>query len=218
MHKGRTGTPSGKEDAMAELTATQKAILEKAKEHFLRDGFKSASLRQIVKEAGFTQGAFYGYYRTKEELFCALTDETAEGIKNILLRVSDEMDALPEETRMLKMSECYMKALPELVDFLYDHHDELTLLMTRSEGTRYENFLGGLQHLSETNTTRRITGSPVQLPMHPMALKAVMDAYYSAVFGILLADLKKEDTCRALMDIQRFYQNGLLSLVEGGER
>ena len=202
---------------MAELTSTQKRILEKAKEHFLREGFKSASLRQIVKEAGFTQGAFYGYYKTKEELFCALTDETAEGIKKILLRISEEMDALPEETRMLKMSECYMKALPELVDFLYDHHDELTLLMTRSEGTRYENFLGGLQNLSQTNTTRRIHASPVQLPMQPMALKAVMDTYYSAVFAVLLANLSKEDTYYALMDIQRFYQNGFLSLIKTGE-
>ena len=198
---------------MANPTDTQKRILDKAKEHFLKSGFKSASLRQIVKDAGFTQGAFYGYYSSKEELFCALTEETAVGIKHILMRVSDEMDSLPEETRLLKMSECYMKALPELVDFLYDHHDELTLLMTRSEGTRYENFLGGLQNLSQTHTTMRINTSPVQLPIASAALNALMNAYYRAVFEILLADLPKEETYNALMDIQRFYQNGLLSMV-----
>ena len=202
---------------MSEYTPTQKAILDQAREHFLRDGFKNASLRQIVKEAGFTQGAFYGYYHSKEELFCALVDETAEGIVTILKSISDEMDLYPEESRMLHMSECYMKRLPELVDFLYDHHQELILLLKRSEGTRYENYLGQIQNMSQTNTTRRITSSPAKLPIHPMALKAVMDAYYTAVFEILLADLSREDTYQALLGIQEFYQAGVMGLIPSGE-
>ena len=198
---------------MADMTPTKKAVLEKAKEHFLCDGFKSASLRQIVKEAGFTQGAFYGYYDSKEELFCDLVKETAEGIERILLSISAEMDEYPAETRMLHMSECYMNRLPELVDFLYAHHDELILLLKRAEGTRYENFLGQMQQLSETHTARRINTSPMPLPIHPMALKALMDAYYTAVFGILLADLPRDDTLRAMLDLQRFYQGGLEAIV-----
>ena len=43
-----------------------------AKKEFLEKGFKSASLRNIVKTAGVTTGAFYGYYNSKEELFDAL--------------------------------------------------------------------------------------------------------------------------------------------------
>ena len=43
-----------------ELTDTQKRILEVGKREFLEKGFKDASLRAIVKEAGFTKGAFYG--------------------------------------------------------------------------------------------------------------------------------------------------------------
>ena len=55
-----------------ELTDTQKRILEVGKREFLEKGFKDASLRAVVKEAGFTQGAFYGYYDSKEALFDAL--------------------------------------------------------------------------------------------------------------------------------------------------
>lgn len=43
-----------------ELTDTQKRILEVGKREFLEKGFKDASLRAVVKEAGFTQGAFMG--------------------------------------------------------------------------------------------------------------------------------------------------------------
>ena len=39
-------------------------MLEAAKAEYLQKGFKSASLRNIVKTAGVTTGVFYGYYLT----------------------------------------------------------------------------------------------------------------------------------------------------------
>ncbi|MFR4773937.1 MAG: TetR/AcrR family transcriptional regulator [Ruminococcus sp.] len=47
-------------------TGTQTRILAAAKTEFLEKGFRNASLRTIVKLAGVTTGAFYGYY----SLFC----------------------------------------------------------------------------------------------------------------------------------------------------
>ena len=44
-------------------------IFSAAMQEFLEKGFKSASLRNIVKMAGVTTGAFYGYYDSKEDLF-----------------------------------------------------------------------------------------------------------------------------------------------------
>ena len=40
-------------------------ILEVAMQEFLEKDFQSASLRNIVKKAGVTTGAFYGYYDSK---------------------------------------------------------------------------------------------------------------------------------------------------------
>ena len=48
-----------------ERTETQMKILEVGKKEFLEKGFKDASLNKIVAEAGFTKGAFYGYYPDK---------------------------------------------------------------------------------------------------------------------------------------------------------
>ena len=45
---------------------TQERILAAAKAEFLEKGFESASLRNIVKNAGVTTGALYGYYAGKE--------------------------------------------------------------------------------------------------------------------------------------------------------
>lgn len=40
-------------------------IHKAAKKEFLDKGFQMASLRNIVKNAGVTTGAFYGYYKSK---------------------------------------------------------------------------------------------------------------------------------------------------------
>lgn len=54
---------------MPETHSTLEHIHIAAKKEFLEKGFRSASLRIIVKSAGVTTGAFYGYYSSKEELF-----------------------------------------------------------------------------------------------------------------------------------------------------
>ena len=63
-----------------DISETQKKILEVGKREFLKKGFKDASLRRIVAEAGFTKGAFYGYYPDKAALFEALVSEAADGL------------------------------------------------------------------------------------------------------------------------------------------
>ena len=47
---------------------TLENIHRAAKAEFLEKGYKDASLRNIVKSVGMTTGAFYGYYKSKEEL------------------------------------------------------------------------------------------------------------------------------------------------------
>ena len=49
-------------------------ILSAAKAEFSEKGFQSASLRRIVKNAGVTTGAFYGYFKSKEEVLDALVE------------------------------------------------------------------------------------------------------------------------------------------------
>ena len=43
-------------------SATLESIRQAAMQEFLDKGFLGASLRQIVKNAGVTTGAFYGYF------------------------------------------------------------------------------------------------------------------------------------------------------------
>ena len=61
------------------LTTLEK-IQDAALAEFLDKGFQGASLRQIVKNAGVTTGAFYGYFSSKEALFNALVEPHAAAL------------------------------------------------------------------------------------------------------------------------------------------
>lgn len=59
---------------------TLERIQEAAMTKFLDKGFLGASLRQIVKNAGVTTGAFYGYFSSKEALFASIVEPHAKAL------------------------------------------------------------------------------------------------------------------------------------------
>ncbi len=64
--------------------ANRLAILDAAREVFGQMGFEAATVRDIIRRTGLSVGAFYNYFRSKEEVFDALADEGARRFKPIL--------------------------------------------------------------------------------------------------------------------------------------
>lgn len=54
---------------------TRSSLLRAAAKLFCRRGLEGASVDEISAEAGYTKGAFYANFRTKEELFLVMLDE-----------------------------------------------------------------------------------------------------------------------------------------------
>lgn len=64
--------------------ANRLAILDAARAVFGEMGFEAATVRDIVRRSGLSVGAFYNYYRSKEEVFEALADDGARRFRPIL--------------------------------------------------------------------------------------------------------------------------------------
>ena len=83
------------------MSETERNTLElihtAAKAEFMEKGFQAASLRNIVKTAGVTTGAFYGYYDSKEELFAALVDPSYEYMMKRYRQAHESFESLPME-------------------------------------------------------------------------------------------------------------------------
>jgi AcrR family transcriptional regulator len=64
--------------------ANRQAILDAAREVFREMGFEAATVRDIIRRTGLSVGAFYNYFRSKEEVFAALSDDGARRFRPIL--------------------------------------------------------------------------------------------------------------------------------------
>ena len=63
---------------------TRVKLIDSAERVFVRAGFDAASVEQIAEEAGFSRGAFYSNFKSKDELFLALLDRKRIETQNAL--------------------------------------------------------------------------------------------------------------------------------------
>lgn len=54
---------------------TRRRLMDAAAAVFTRRGMREASIDEIAERAGYTKGAFYANFRSKEDLFLAMLDE-----------------------------------------------------------------------------------------------------------------------------------------------
>ena len=128
-------------DMEEKISATLESIQQAAMQEFLDKGFQGASLRQIVKNAGVTTGAFYGYFSSKEALFNALVEPHAAAIMGKFMEAQTSFAELPEEQRPSHMGVESGTYLDWMVDYICQHREPVKLLLTRAEGTGYEHFV-----------------------------------------------------------------------------
>ena len=94
-----------------------------AKEEFLQKGFQKASLRNIVKQAGVTTGAFYGYYESKEALFDALVCEYYEHVMGEYQATLEAFAELPPQEQSEQMDELSGDCMKEMLLYMTEHRD-----------------------------------------------------------------------------------------------
>ncbi|WP_116051506.1 TetR/AcrR family transcriptional regulator [Amycolatopsis palatopharyngis] len=78
---------------------TQARMLDAAVEAFVELGYTGASIGEICKRAGYTTGAFYSNWSTKDELFYALFDAHAA---KAIDRIADKLAAVDVQTLTLE--------------------------------------------------------------------------------------------------------------------
>src|ERR1700681_358204 len=54
---------------------TRACLMRSAARVFARRGLQQASIDEVAEDAGFTKGAFYANFKSKEELLLAMLDE-----------------------------------------------------------------------------------------------------------------------------------------------
>lgn len=198
-------------------STTLESIEQAAMQEFLEKGFQGASLRQIVKNAGVTTGAFYGYFSSKEALFNALVEPHAAALMGRFMEAQTSFAELPEEEQVSHMGDESGNYVRWMVDYICQHRDSVKLLLTRSEGTSYERFVHNMVEVEVEYTLRYIEvlrhlGKDVP-ELSNSICHIIASGMFNGLFEIAIHDMPKEQALQYVEQFRTFYTGGWLSLM-----
>ena len=191
---------------------TEKNILNTARKHFLKDGFSGASLRNIVKDAGLTTGAFYKYYPTKEALFDALTDPYIEHIYQIYDRVVEDFEKLSAKEQTSNMSDTSGDGMDQMIDYIYEHYDNFRLLLKCGDSGKFETFIHNMvdrEMRSSLEYVKKMKEDGIEIPIVGESLMhMIYTGFFSSIFQIIEHEIDKETAKRNVHKLREFNTGG----------
>lgn len=191
---------------------TEKNILNTARKHFLKDGFSGASLRNIVKDAGLTTGAFYKYYPTKEALFDALTDPYIEHIYQIYDRIVEDFEKLSAKEQTSNMSDTSGNGMDQMIDYIYEHYDNFRLLLKCGDSGKFETFIHNMvdrEMRSSLEYVKKMKEDGIEIPIVGESLMhMIYTGFFSSIFQIIEHDIDKEIAKRNVHKLREFNTGG----------
>ena len=141
---------------------TRARLLHAAGQLILRHGYEKADMAQVAKLAGKTTGAIYAHFKSKEEIFLALFEESLERKRLIVEQVLHEQ-ATQEQKRALWRA--------ALIEISKDRDWSLLLLEYKLFAIRHPEAQDRLRE-----RTRRIFGGGPDSVPYNMLRETVSDA------------------------------------------
>lgn len=129
---------------------TKAKLLASAKTEFLEKGYMQASLRSICKNAGVTTGALYFFFKDKEDLFASLVEEPLHGLYEIMKdHYVEEMQHTDDGVTGKEDFGEDLAAAKQAIHYMYQYYDEFQLLLTKCQGSRFEQCVDQFVEISE---------------------------------------------------------------------
>jgi AcrR family transcriptional regulator len=107
--------------ARAERSDAREDLLRAAAEVFSERGFKDASVDEIATRAGYSKGALYWHFESKDELFFALMDATVDAPAHEMIELFQS--APPERDMAPEGSRRFVELVRERRDLLLLEHE-----------------------------------------------------------------------------------------------
>ena len=198
-------------------TATLEKIQQAALAEFLDKGFLGASLRQIVKNAGVTTGAFYGYFSSKEALFNSIVEPHAAALMGRFMEAQTTFAELPEKEQSAHMGLESGRCVDWMVDYICAHREPVKLLLCCAEGTSYEHFVHNMVEVEVEYTQRymevlRRLGRDIPV-LDKSLCHIIASGMFNGIFEIVVHDMPRDQAMRDVDQLRAFYTAGWSKLM-----
>ncbi len=197
-------------------TLSHEKVKKAIKEEFLEKGFEDASIRSIGARAGMTSAGLYRHYADKEAMFNSMVEPLIESIKDWTERHTDRKYSLVDDgvTKEELFGETFIDMIKEVI---LPRKDEFILLMSRSSGTKYENFIHDYVEENQKKFTEAIRylkekGYPT-VELSEEELHMLLSAYLTACFEPIIHDYDNVKIEKYLNTVQKFFMPGWLKIM-----
>lgn len=197
--------------------STLEEIHAAAKTEFLEKGFRSASLRNIVKTAGVTTGALYGYYDSKEALFEALVGKQYDTMMGCYRKAQEDFAKLPPQEQPDNMGDISGQCMHDMLVYAYENLDEFKLILCCSEGTRFAGMIDDMVEIEVkgTHDYQKILsqlGRPSP-EIDPRLEHILITGMFNAFFELIIHEMPLSQAERYLEELREFYTAGWMKIM-----
>ncbi len=137
---------------MAHDKETREKLLESAKAEFMEKGYNKASLRSICANAGVTTGALYFFFEDKADLFRAIVGKPVDELFEIMQAHFDEDNENVSAADYEVEEDDHSEVAQLLIHHIYSNYDAAILLLTKSQGSEYEDIIDRIVDLTESKS------------------------------------------------------------------
>lgn len=195
-------------------TESHKKIVNAAMEEFLSKGYEQTSMKSVADAVGLTSAALYRHFTSKQDLFASLVQPAVDSV-TAWVQCHEEMskEAIGGvDPSHLWDFEGELTDARLVLDIIYANPDAFQLLLFRSAGTPYENYIQAIIEESTNTMMEFITlckdqgFSPKEISKEEMHM--LVSAYTLAMIEPLRLGYNKDEATRYLQTILEFFTPG----------
>ncbi len=189
-------------------------IMTAAKAEFLEMGFEKASMRRIGERCQMTAAAIYRHCRDKEDLFYQLVSPAEEKLMNWAYAHMQRYEEPVKKRRKMVWQDSFIDMMREVI---YPDMEDYHLLIAKSKGSKYENFLHGMTEMAQDKFLaylEELRASGISAPeMTAQQLHLLLTAYLTALFEPVVHNYPRKEAEEALVTLEKFFLPGWKKLM-----
>lgn len=187
-------------------------IIECARQEFLEKGFEGASMRNISERAGYTTGMLYGRFADKGELFRAIVKDSADSLFSYYANAQNIFAHFSPTEQVNEMHAYVDRHIDQMLDIVYNNFNDFKLIISKSKGSEYENYIDKLIEIETDNTVRFINDlkkagiavNDVRADLSHM----LSTAMFNGMFEVVEHDFTKEEAKQYVKQLHCFFNAG----------
>ena len=191
--------------------STLMRIHQAARKEFRERSFHGASLRSIVKSLGMTTGAFYGYYKSKEDLFAALVEDHYRYLLDRFRQAQEEFAHLPYACQPELLGDFSGACMFDMLHYAYDHLEDCQLLLCCAEGTRFAGLVDEMVQI-EIDATHNYFQVLEELG-RPVPDIDLITGMFRTFFELIIHAMPLNEAENYLREMRAFYTAGWMKIM-----